>query len=289
MQLRSRWTGAARIVPPGTRVGTLRGELAELPTLRGRGADRTGVPRYGVGDCGDPGAWETTGRTSARGRGRWWGRCSIGRCNDPGAAGENFTNLRAVGGRICFHKNVNGMWLIRQCIEAWSAAGRMWTVPELVMAAEGMGAPRELLEVDEDDLLLAGAMPERINAQRKERGYAPLDESPENAPEFASLIFHSLAARYAEVLGRVEAHSGKRFKRLFIVGGASQNEFLNRLTARATGFEVVRGAAESSTVGNFAVQLACLEATGETDAGVSADEVSAWAGVLVAALDREGR
>ena len=42
---------------------------------------------------------------------------------------------------------------------------------------------------------------------------------PENAPVFASLIFHSLAARYAKVLDRVAFHSGKKLKRLFVVGG----------------------------------------------------------------------
>ena len=57
--------------------------------------------------------------------------------NGEAAAEENFTNLGAVGGRICFHKNVNGMWLIRQCMETWAAEGRTWTVPELVAAADG--------------------------------------------------------------------------------------------------------------------------------------------------------
>src|SRR5208337_2102442 len=54
--------------------------------------------------------------------------------NDAAVAAENFTNLGAVGGRICFHKNVNGMWLIRQCIDQWAAAGSVWSVPELVAA-----------------------------------------------------------------------------------------------------------------------------------------------------------
>ncbi len=61
---------------------------------------------------------------------------------------------------------------------------------------------------------------------------------------FANLIFHSLAARYAKVLDRVAFHSGKKLKRLFVVGGASQNDYLNRLTQEATGLELFRGAAE---------------------------------------------
>jgi rhamnulokinase len=188
-----------------------------------------------------------------------------------------------VGGKICFHKNVNGMWLLRQCIDAWSEAGRVWTVPELVEAAERVGRPEGLLDVDDPELMLAGRMLERINAQRVRKGYAALDEGVEGAPMFASLIFRSLAARYAEVLERIALHSGKRLKRLFVVGGGSQNSFLNRLTQEATGLEVVRGSAESSTVGNFAVQLAVLEGRSDAVAGVSAENVSRWAGLLVAA------
>jgi rhamnulokinase len=205
--------------------------------------------------------------------------------NEPAAAVENFTNLGAVGGRICFHKNVNGMWLIRQCIDAWAEAGRVWAVPELVAAAEAIEKPDGLIDVDEADLLLAGQMPQRINAQRVRKGLEPLDEGAGNAPAFASLIFHSLAARYAEVLDRVAFHTEKKLKRVVVVGGGSRNKFLNRLTQEATGLEFVQGAAESSTVGNFAVQMAVLEGDRDVVTGACGAEVSHWAAVLVEAME----
>jgi rhamnulokinase len=207
--------------------------------------------------------------------------------NGDAAAAENFTNLGAVGGRVCFHKNVNGMWLIKQCMDQWSVEGRVWTVPELVAAAEKIPRPHGLLDVDDPDLLLAGRMPQRINAQRVRKGVAVLDEGPEGAPVMASLIFHSLAACYAKVLERVAFHSGKKLKRVFVVGGGSRNEFLNRLTAEATGLEVVRGSAESSTVGNFAVQMATLEGSRDAVTGVYAEQVSRWAAMFVAALEED--
>jgi rhamnulokinase len=161
----------------------------------------------------------------------------------------------------------------------------VWAVPELVSAAEAVARPQGLLDVDDPDLLLAGRMPQRINAQRVRKGLEPLNEGAENAPAFASLIFHSLAARYAKVLGRVALHGGKKLKRLFVVGGASQNEFLNRLTQEATGLQLFRGSAESSTVGNLAVQLAVLEGSRDPVTGAYAEQVSRWAGLFVAALD----
>ena len=274
---------ALPVVPPGTDLGRLAGDLAGLPALRetrliapachDTASAIAGIPATGTDWAYiSSGTWSLVGTLLEQPR------------NDAAAAEDNFTNLGAVGGRICFHKNVNGMWLIKQCMKTWKAAGRPWEIAALVQAAEAvdrsLGAPAELLDIDQEPLLLAGDMPYLINAQRISRGLEPLNESPENAPEFAHLIFHSLAARYAEVLRRVEIHSGKTLKRLFVVGGASRNAFLNRLTARATGLQLICGSAESSTVGNFAVQLAVLAGQRDPISGAHAEQVVRWAELL---------
>ncbi len=274
---------APKIIPPGTEVGRLTGPLAELevfrdtvliaPACHDTASAIAGIPAVG-NDWAyiSSGTWSLVGTLLEQPR------------NGEVAAEENFTNLGAVGDRICFHKNVNGMWLIRQCIEDWSASGRVWDVVDLVAAAEKVQKPHGLLDVDDPELMLQGRMLERINAQRRKKGFEELDASPDGAPAVASLIFHSLAARYAKVLERIAFHSGKKLKRLFVVGGASRNEFLNRLTQEATGLEVSRGSAESSTVGNFAVQLAVLEGSRDAMTGAYAEQVSRWAGLLVAAM-----
>ncbi|MCU1253098.1 MAG: Carbohydrate kinase, FGGY-like protein [Edaphobacter sp.] len=276
---------APKLVPPGTEIGRLSGPLAELPALRDTvliapACHDTASAIAGIPAISDDWAYISSGTWSLV------GTLLEQPQNGEAAAEENFTNLGAVGGRICFHKNVNGMWLIRQCMDKWAAGGRVWTVPELIAGAEKIATPQGLLDVDDSDLLLAGRMPQRINAQRVRNGLEVLDAGPENAPEFASLIFHSLAARYAKVLDRVAFHSGKKFKRLFVVGGASQNDFLNRLTKEATGLELFRGAAESSTVGNLAVQMAVLEGSRDAMTGAYAEQVSRWAGLFVGVLEK---
>jgi rhamnulokinase len=276
---------APKLVPPGTEIGKLSGPLAAMPAMRdvvliAPACHDTASAIAGIPATGNDWAYISSGTWSLVGTVLEQPR------NGEAAAEENFTNLGAVGGRICFHKNVNGMWLVRQCIEKWVLDGRVWTVPELAAEAEKIAKPHGLLDVDDPDLLLAGRMPQRINAQRVRKGFEVLDERPENAPAFASLIFHSLAARYAKVLDRVAFHSGKKLKRLFVVGGGSQNDYLNRLTKEATGLELFRGAAESSTVGNFAVQMAVLEGSRDAMTGVYGKQVSRWAGLLVASLER---
>ncbi len=194
--------------------------------------------------------------------------------NTQPARDENLTNFGGAGGRILFHKNVNGMWLLRNCLYTWREAGRDWTFEELLPLAEALGEPQYLINVDAPDLLLPGDMPARINKQLAAEGQPTLSEAPQDAPVMTALILHSLAARYAQVLSAIAEITGKNLKRVYIVGGGSRNEVLNRLTAKATGLDVVRGATESSTLGNFAVQMAALETSAD------AQSIAEWAAAL---------
>jgi rhamnulokinase len=274
---------APRIVPPGTDIGKLSGPLTELPafadtTLIAPACHDTASAIAGIPATGNDWAYISSGTWSLVGTLIEQPR------NNAAAQAENFTNLGAVDDRICFHKNVNGMWLIRQCLDEWRLHGRDWNIADLCGEAELATCPEGLIDVDDPDLLLPERMPQRINTQRARRGLSPVDESPVAAPALASLIFHSLADRYAQVLNRVAMLTGKRLKRLFIVGGGNQNAFLNRLTQEATGLEVFRGSPESSTIGNFAVQLATLEGARDPVTGAHAEPVAAWAGLFMEAL-----
>src|SRR5262249_22302976 len=158
-----------------------------------------------------------------------------------------FTNLGGVGGKICFLKNVNGMWLLRQCMEEWERRGMFWQLPDLLAACESLPAPSALIDVDDPPLMLPGDPIGKINSQLKRLGHPPLPPDCSDVPAIANVVFHGLAARYAEVLGSIADITGKKLKRLFIVGGGNQNSLLNRLTAQRTGLEVRLGSTESTT------------------------------------------
>lgn len=175
------------------------------------------------------------------------------------ACGAGFTNLGAPGDRICFHKHVNGMWLLQQTMGQLCGENNTWPMEKLVAAAATLPSPEGLIDVDHPELLLPGPAASRINSQRAAAGHPAIEEYESSMPQFANLIFHSLASRYAESLREAERLTGRKLKRLAVVGGGSLNRHLNRLTAEATGLEVFCGVVESSTIGNFAVQLATLE------------------------------
>lgn len=255
---------APRIIEPGTRMGVY---IGQAPALRGVSVvapccHDTASAVAGIPAEGDDWAYISSGTWSLI------GTVLEKPCNTREAAQQNFTNLGAAGGRVLFHKGIAGMWLLRQCMTAWRAED----VASLVEQASRVPAfaAAELIDVEDANLALPGEMPARINAQRALRGLQAIHDRA----EMARLIFDSLAARYAAVLRSVERITAKKLRRIYIVGGGSQNELLNRLTAEATGLEVRRGSVESSTIGNLAVQLA----TAEGDA--SAAQVTHWAARL---------
>jgi rhamnulokinase len=212
-------------------------------------------------------------------------------CNSALAFEKDFTNQGAVAGRIAFHKNVNGMWLLRQCIEHWNGTGngigRRWNVPDLIAQADGLASPDQPFNVDQEDLMLPGNVPGRINEQRRRAGLSPISEASENAPVFTSLILHSLAARYAEVLRDLTEVSGKRLRQLYIVGGGSRNALLNRLTQEATGLDVHCGYVESATIGNLAIQMAVADGPGEVQRSPDEREIRRWAAALGPAIGEQ--
>ena len=272
---------APTLVTPGTEIGRLQGPLASLPALRNTkliapACHDTASAIAGIPAQGEDWAFISSGTWSLVG-------CVLDSpCTSEAAQSANFSNEGGVGGKIYFLKNVNGMWLLRQCMEQWRLQGQAWTVEQLIDASTGLDAPEQLLDVDDPDLLLPGDMPSRINAQLNRAGKNSIPAGEAMAAQMANLIFHSLADRYAEVLQNASGITGKVLKRLYVVGGGSRNAVLNKLTARATGLEVMTGSTESTTVGNFAIQLAALKGDYTDRIGVDARAVAEWARILAA-------
>ena len=58
-------------------------------------------------------------------------------------------------------------------------------------------------------------------------------------------------------LEKLEKITGRTITQLHIVGGGSNNDFLNQLTADACGIPVLAGPGEATAIGNIIVQMVC--------------------------------
>ena len=61
--------------------------------------------------------------------------------------------------------------------------------------------------------------------------------------------FHKLA------IDELEANTGTKYEKLYIVGGGAKNGFLNRLTEEATGKQVIALPIEATALGNLKIQM----------------------------------
>lgn len=267
---------APPIVQAGTILGPLQGPLAELQAFRKTQLIAPACHDTASAIAGIPSTLDATAYICS---GTWSlvGTLIPTPITTPEAMDARYTNQGAASGGFCFHTNVNGMWLIKQCMDTWAAEGRSWKIEDLVNSAAACDSYPGTIDVDAEPLLLDGDMPARINEQLTQHGLAPIADEPGNEPLIARVIFESLAARYASALTHLEHMLRRKLQRIHILGGGSRNKLLTRLTAERTGLQVESGHPESSTIGNFAVQLAAAEANGQP---LNPETVRRWAAIL---------
>jgi rhamnulokinase len=266
---------APPIVRAGTTLGPLQGPLTRLPAFRHTQLIAPACHDTASAIAGIPSSLDSTLYICS---GTWSlvGTVIAAPVTTQEALDARDTNLGAADGGLCFHSLVNGMWLLKQCMNAWSAEGRAWDIEDLIALAAQSGFPG-IFDVDAEPLLLDSDMPERINRQLWRRRWATIPDVAGNEPVFARAIFESLADRYGFALTSLEGLLGRKLDRIHILGGASRNNLLTELTEKRTRQPVEIGHPESSTIGNLAVQLAASEASGEP---INSESIRKWAALL---------
>jgi rhamnulokinase len=187
---------------------------------------------------------------------------------------SGYTNLGAATGDLLFHSLINSMWVLKQCMDSWTAQGRPWKIEDIVEQAATCDVSTGLLDMDAEALMLDTEMPERINKELTRLGFDPIPDVAGNEPLIARTIFESLSVRYAAALANLEKMVGRKLTAIHMLGGANRNKLLVRLTEERTGLPVEIGETESSTIGSLAVQLASSEAGGQP---IKPEAVRAWA------------
>ncbi len=266
---------APAIVPAGTVLGRLQGPLAALDAFRA-----TGIIAPATHDTASAiaGIAADLGAAAYISSGTWSlvGAVTREPVTTKHALDAGYTNIGAACEGLLFHSLINSMWVLKQCMDGWAAEGRPWSIEKLVQEAAACSAAGGVLDMDAEALMLDSEMPRRINAELVHRGFDAIPDVSGNEPIFARTVFESLALRYAAATANLEKMLGRKLERIQMIGGATRNRLLVRLTERRSGLPVEIGETESSTVGNLAVQLAASDARG----AVTAAAVRQWAAAL---------
>ncbi|MFT3786393.1 MAG: rhamnulokinase family protein [Tepidisphaeraceae bacterium] len=237
------------IVPSGTVLGTLRDEVMK----------ELGVPAIDVvAPCG-----HDTGSAvvAVPAQGERWAYLSSGTWSLMGVElpepvitdksyDYNYTNEGGVGGSIRFLKNIAGLWLVQECRREFERQGRTYDYATLTKLASEAPAFGTLIDVNWPDFAAPGQMPQKIAAFCAKTG----QPAPASDGAMVRACLDSLALQYRVTIDGLEDILGHALDVLHIVGGGTQNELLNQLTADACNKRVLAGPVEATALGNILVQ-----------------------------------
>ncbi|MCC7351598.1 MAG: rhamnulokinase [Phycisphaerales bacterium] len=170
----------------------------------------------------------------------------------------NYTNEIGVGGKIRFLKNIMGLWLVQECRRAWLKDGHEYSYAELTRLAAQSRPFGAWIAPEHPPFGSPGRMLAKI-ADFCQQSHQPIPATP---GEFVRTCLESLALTYRRTLEGLERILGHRIDVVHIVGGGTQNELLNQMTADACGRPVVAGPVEATAIGNILAQAMAVGQVG---------------------------
>lgn len=153
----------------------------------------------------------------------------------------NYTNEGGVG-YIRFLKNIMGMWINNQVKQESKLTQEF--IDQNVESVDY----KVTFDVNDPSLLAPVSMKEALLKLLEK---CP----PRNDLELFASIYRSMAVSYKNAIEELEGITGRKYKKIIIVGGGSKNKYLNRIVEELTHKEVVASTVEATSLGNIKVQM----------------------------------
>ncbi len=160
----------------------------------------------------------------------------------------NFTNEGGYDYRFRYLKNIMGLWMIQSVRHELGNAYSFAELCELAKDADGF---QSRVDVNADCFLSPDNMTDAIKKYCSDTN----QKVPVSVGELAACIYHSLAMSYGDTVEEIEKITGKTYKRIHIIGGGSNADYLNELTAKYTKKDVYAGPTEATAIGNILAQM----------------------------------
>lgn len=239
---------------PGTVVGALSKEVAEevgffctviLPATHDTASAVMAVPEA-------PGGEDTVGDMLYISSGTWslmGTELLKADCSDESRK-ANFTNEGGYDRRFRYLKNIMGLWMVQSVRRELYEAGEDYSFANLCQMASKESIA-SIVDCNDQVFLAPKSMTEAVREFCQKSGM----QVPETAGQLAAVIYNSLAKCYGDTIKELEQLTGKSYAAIHVVGGGSNAEYLNRLTAKATGRTVYAGPGEATAIGNLLAQM----------------------------------
>ena len=228
-----------KLSQPGTVLGMLRPEIAAavggncgvvLCATHDTGSAVEGIPMEGNHPYISSGTWSLLGVKTPK------------PITDAGSEKANYSNEGGVGYNR-YQKNIMGMWLVNE-LQRELCPNLSFT--EIVKLAEE-SVCEAMIDANAPEFLAPKSMK------------AAFDKATGNTlasiGDYFRCAYRSLAISYKQAIDELEANTGCAYEKLYIVGGGAKNGFLNRLTEKVTGKQVIARPIEATALGNLKIQM----------------------------------
>ncbi|MGL4990855.1 MAG: rhamnulokinase [Sarcina sp.] len=160
------------------------------------------------------------------------------------------TNEGGINGSIRFLKNINGTWLLQELKKKWSQEFSEVTFLEIIHEAKKYEDKKFIIDTNLDEFITTKNIITTIKKYCSENGQGEVKE----LGELAIAIYNGLVKEYANTIKELEKLTTKKIDCINIVGGGIQDEFLCKLTAKATKKKIIAGPIEAAVMGNIGIQ-----------------------------------
>lgn len=159
-----------------------------------------------------------------------------------------FTNEGGYGYRYRVLKNIMGLWMIQNVKHELDDK---YSFAELCAMAEKESGFTSIIDALDDRFLAPENMIGEIRNACSESG----QQVPKTPGEISAVVYNSLAKCYADCADQIERFTGKKYPAINIIGGGSNAEYLNKITAKTSGRKVLAGPGEATAIGNLINQM----------------------------------
>lgn len=224
----------ARLFPKLQRAGTMLGDYEGIRVMLCATHDTAsaveGIPMEGIHPYISSGTWSLLGVKTPK------------PITDSESEKANYSNEGGVGYNR-YQKNIMGMWLINRLQKELCPAAAF---AEIVEEAEKSDCA----------ILVDANAPEFLAPDSMKTAFDNATGGGLNSVgDYFRCAYRSLADSYRLALNELEQNTGVNYQKLYIVGGGAKNQFLNELTAQATGKEVIAMPIEATALGNLKMQM----------------------------------
>ena len=225
--------------PTGAAVGYLKEEIAKevggqieviLCASHDTGSAVEGIPIEGENPYISSGTWSLLGLKVKNA------------ITDENSRLANYSNEGGVG-YFRYQKNIMGMWVVNNLKAELCPNTDFGEIIKKTRESDFQG----IVDINDNRFLSPESMKLAFDSC--------FERKPQSIGDYFKCALVSLANGYKQALEELSQNTGKKFDKLYIVGGGAKNTYLNELTEEICKVKVIAQPIEATAIGNLKIQI----------------------------------